>query len=161
METLLLASRLDERLEVAAENLLRAAAHLGLSRDETVDESDGGGGVRARLGEDAEREGVVLLEERLAQVFGLDDLLLRVGGDLGSQYDRLPRALRELVLGDLLLALRAHRDGATSRSRGGDASRPRDPRKPSGARATRERGRGRASVRRANAARHHRRRACR
>ena len=102
------AGLLDEGLEVATEHLLRAAAHLRLPGDETIDEADRRGGVDASLGQDAEREGVLLLEHGLAQVLGLDDLLLRVGGDLRRQYDRFPRALGELVLRDLLGTVRGH-----------------------------------------------------
>ena len=144
-------------LEVSSEHLLRATAHLRLPVDEAIDEARGGDRVGARLSHDAHRERILLLEERLAQVFRLHDLLLRVGRDLGREHDGLPGALGELVLRNLLLraAVGAGRAGAAARRRAGDArrrgERPRGGGSPAnGGRAGKRHGRRRL-------ARHHRR----
>ena len=58
-------------------------------------------------------------------MLSLHDLLLRAGGDLRRQHDRLPRALGELVLRDLLrAAVRVSADGDTGAKRARRGAKP-------------------------------------
>jgi len=112
----------DAALQVAPQHLLRAAAALArLAADEGVRLVQDAGGVRPRLADDAARQAVGLLQQRLEQVLRLHDLLRVGGGDLGGGDDGLPRLFRELVLGDALAA-RAGGAGVVGGGGGGDGA---------------------------------------